>query len=448
MSRQRRANSISAGVAPGFWSAVGLVLSFLSVLVFCVGAQAILTMIRFLFDFSLVSRLDAHLYTAALALVGPLFALARVPDLGSLEAESATDDRLLRAVRPLFEWVLAPLLLAAALVLHLYAAKIGWTGSLPRNEVGWIVLTYTLLLLALRIALEPYAGSASGPVRFLFQLWAWSVVVPLALLALALQQRIATDGVTTERYYLALWWLSVAGSIALMGVPKVRSDIRVLVALPALLLVTSTIGPWGVADVVGRSQMHRIDAEFVTRRTATRDELDRIPSAEARSLYSRLAALEDVGELGRLRGRLADVPPDDPIWTEGETAGAIFARLIGTSPAPVAPVEAPPPAETAPALIDLRGYDHALFVTDASGAVRLSENGTHLGIRFADRNDRLSLSSVPAAGASTFDFVTEGGRHVRLHVRTVAATPATGEQPRTVTDLEALVLLREAEWRR
>ncbi|HEY9056247.1 MAG TPA: hypothetical protein VIN77_03770, partial [Aurantimonas sp.] len=159
---------------------VGVALAFLSVLLFVLGLSAILEMIRFLLDVGLPNDAYEHIYVTAFALIGPLFSLGRIPRDFDETIAITGDDRLIAGVRILVDWVAAPLVLATAIVLHLYAAKILVTGEVPKNEIGWIVATFAFLLLSLRIASDPFIAGGAWPTRLLARIWALALLVPLA----------------------------------------------------------------------------------------------------------------------------------------------------------------------------------------------------------------------------------------------------------------------------
>ncbi|NDV85109.1 DUF4153 domain-containing protein [Aurantimonas aggregata] len=281
------------------WTFVGVVLAFLSVLLFTLGLSAILEMIRFLFAVGLSGDAYEHIFVAAFTLVGPLFALGRVPT-GFDEALPGPEDRLVAGVRIMVGWIAAPLALVTALVLHLYAVKILSTASLPANEIGWIVTFFALLVLSLRIAIAPFLSESTPPIRLFGRSYVAILVVPLVLLAIAATIRIAAEGATLPRYYLALGILAAGLVVAMQAVKRLRGDIRVMAGVPLVLLALSSFGPWGAASTVGRSQTALIVAEAGgAAGAATLSDADRDPVAQRR-LRSRLRALEEAGQIARV----------------------------------------------------------------------------------------------------------------------------------------------------
>ncbi|HEX2020572.1 MAG TPA: hypothetical protein VGO17_16690 [Aurantimonas sp.] len=302
------------------WTDVGVVLAFLSVLLFTLGLSAILEMIRFLFAVGLSSDSYEHIFVTAFTLIGPLFALGRVPASFD-EAVPGPEDRLVAGVRIMLGWIAAPLALVTALVLHLYAIKILMTGVLPANEIGWIVTFFALLVLTLRIAIAPFLDETTLPIRLFGRSYLAILIVPLLLLASAAAVRIAAEGVTLPRYYLALGVLA-SGVVAGLQVSKwLRGDIRVMAGIPLLLLALSSFGPWGAASTVGRSQTGLIMAEATASGGTILAEADRSPSA-ARRLRSRLLALDEAGQIDRVLPYLEPDLRERVAGAAGEGSGA------------------------------------------------------------------------------------------------------------------------------
>ncbi len=113
-----------------------VVIAFLSACVFLVGLYAIVEMVRTLFDTDLFENADRYVLVTGLTLVAPLIALGRVPEVSPSPVISGSEDRLAKAIRPLFDWILAPLVWLAALVLHAYIIRTLLSGGWKRAKRG------------------------------------------------------------------------------------------------------------------------------------------------------------------------------------------------------------------------------------------------------------------------------------------------------------------------
>lgn len=449
------------------WSAVGVTLAFLSVLLFVLGVSAILEMIRYLFDIGLSSTAYEHIYATALTLVGPLFALGRIPTDFDETAASAGDDRLAQGIRFLFDWVATPLALVTALVLHLYAAKILF-GAVPKNEIGWIVSFYAVLVLSIRVVVDPFARSGGPAIRLFQRIWAVMLAVPLALLVYAVGVRIAAEGFTLERYYLALATLTAVLLVLAQLVSRWRGDIRLMCGLPLLLLAVSAFGPWGAGATVGRSQTAMIGATLIGPKAPP--DLDERQRDE---LATRLAALDEVGELPRvlpllpeplrteMAARAADTPQD--------LRSALFAGLgIGFGQSDTAAPVYRTFLAAKPELLMLDGFDFALperTVVPAAGdrqmpipvsGLSLALSGDILVLRTAGETDGFPLAQIlkaipesalaglapEAVAPITLDLRTPAGRSIRVRV-TSAVLEGEARRPAQLT---VTLLMRRADW--
>ncbi|WP_206454285.1 DUF4153 domain-containing protein [Aurantimonas marina] len=437
---------------------VGVALAFLSVLLFVLGLSAILEMIRFLLDVGLPNDAYEHIYVTAFALIGPLFSLGRIPRDFDEAMPVPGDDRLIAGVRILVDWVAAPLVLATAVVLHLYAAKILVTIEVPKNEIGWIVATFAFLLLSLRIASDPFIAGGAWPTRFLARIWAFVLLVPLALLFYAVSLRVAAEGVTLERYYLALAAVAAVIVIVLEAVPRARGDIRWMAAVPIVLLALSSFGPWGAASTVGRSQTSLIVTEFGWSGAAVGAGIsaaDRPANAQVR-LRSRLYALEEAGELDRIlpfldpgaAARYAEAKRGSP----GTEINRVFAELGLAAPSQLSEFRSF--TANAGTTVDLAGFDRAVLeravaviegVGGASrgastrpGDVALAISGSDLTIRIGTVEDHVDLAAAIAAlpesvfatdpdrlAPPVLDLTSEAGRRIRLALRQLSLSGAT-----------------------
>ncbi|MEF2550054.1 DUF4153 domain-containing protein [Aurantimonas sp. A2-1-M11] len=448
-----------------FWTGIGASLAFVSVLLFVLGLSAILEMIRYLFDVGLPSDAYEHIFATAFALVGPLFALGRIPRSFDETMPTGPDERLVSGLRILFDWVAVPLVLATALVLHLYAAKILVTGEVPKGEIGWIVTFFALFVLTLRIAVDPFRSGAAAATRLFTRFFAFAILVPLALLAYAIWLRIGAQGFTLERYYLLLGALAAALVVALQLPRPTRGDLRWMAAVPILLLAVSAFGPWGAYDTVGRSQAGRIIDRFVEdgaggRRLTGADRLERY----AAELRSRLYVLDEVDQLDRLAGLLpSDILEDNT----ADRLSRIFAALELSGPVGVQELRSF--TANAPTTLDMAGFDRIILeravgaaepavsddrpLTADQPALRLE--GGDLLLRIGAAEDRFDLGgavdALPETVFSTLpdqlpmqivDLTGANGRTVRLALRQIVRDRADG----TILSTLMSVSYRTAEW--
>ncbi|MGH6923595.1 MAG: DUF4153 domain-containing protein [Propylenella sp.] len=307
----------------GFWTFVwraahASALALIAVVVFCLGLSAIFASIDYLFGVGIDDSLYGHVWATGLGFAGPVFALSLFPTHFPERDDADPANIFVAGARLLSDFVVAPLVAAYAVILHVYALKILAEGELPKGQIGWMVLTFGLAVLAVRVVVGPLAGLVRAPTRLFLRFWAAGLVVPLALLVVAVWERIDAYGVTPERYALGLFALFLALVLISQVWPRWRSDERVIPVLAVLALVAASFGPWSMLPVSGRSQVDRLmsqladagalsDGALVTRPEFARDA--------AEDVRSKLQLLDEIGQIYRLRPLFARLP-DNPISSE------------------------------------------------------------------------------------------------------------------------------------
>jgi hypothetical protein len=165
-------------------------LAFVTVIIFCLGLSAILATLDYLFGVDINATLYGHVWSIGLGFVGPVFALSLIPT--TFPDRDAPDPKqiFVAGLRMISDFVAVPLLAVYVAILHVYALKVLFESELPKGQIGWMVLTFGLAVLALRIVVHPMAYIARLPTWLFLRFWAVGLVVPLALLIVAVWQRV------------------------------------------------------------------------------------------------------------------------------------------------------------------------------------------------------------------------------------------------------------------
>ncbi|MGQ7791480.1 DUF4153 domain-containing protein [Faunimonas sp. B44] len=298
---------VGAGCA-GFWAFVWRLintaaLAFVTTVVFLAGVSAILASLEYLFDVPIRGAVYGHVWVTGLGFVGPLFALSQIPR--QMPAEDAVDrrDLVVAGVEVLSDFVAVPLLAVYAAILHVYGLKIVLTGELPKNQIGWMVLSFGMAVLLLRLAVHPFATFARATTRLFLRFWPFLLPGPLLLLAFAIAIRIGDAGVTPRRYALVLFAVFLALVLAAQAVARLRQDIRIIPALGMAALLLAAAGPWGMMAVSVRSQAERAVAILHAAGALEDGRVARtaaLAPADADALRSILRFLAEAGQLDRL----------------------------------------------------------------------------------------------------------------------------------------------------
>jgi hypothetical protein len=417
-----------------FWALVHAgALAFLAVIIFCIGLSAILASLQYLFDIDIDWSIYGHVWSIGLGFVGPLFALALVPRLFPDRDLVDANDVFITAVRILADFVAIPLIAAYAVILHAYALKILLTGEVPRNQIGWMVLSFGLAVMSLRILVHPLRTVGRVPTRLFLRFWALPLVVPLMLLAGAVGQRISDYGVTPERYGVALFAIFLATVLLAQLHPRWRGDIRVIPGLGAVWLLIASFGPWGVLSVSAASQTSRLVDHLAAANALQGTSLagtPELPPTAARDVHSIVFMLHEIGQLERLRPLFAAAAglPDDP-FTPPADAGKrpdwLPRQVLAALDAEDVPAIADPDGRFwtepgRPAAVPLVGYDVMVPYVAWSGpattvievpGLPLSIEMSELEIAFSDTAGRIVLprEEIRKAIAQRLDLAMAGG---------------------------------------
>lgn len=298
-------------------------------IVFAGGLSAILASIRFLFDLEQSSDGHVRIWTSAMTLVSPIYGLGLAPrDVEeAVELDPSRDFVVGRGISGLVNFVLIPLVLVDALVLHAYALKIAIEGTIPKNQVALMVATYGLVGSAAWLVSWPWRGSGNRLLRGFVEGWFWLTLVPVILLVLAIGQRIAAYGITPDRYAIVLVAIWLSGLSLYLWMWRGRADLRVPLAAFSALTLLASAGPWGANGLSAVDQAARLvdlleesgslDAEgrFIRRPEGVGHERER-------RIASILRTLDDVGGLDRVRPIFAGQVDDPFARKDRATIGA------------------------------------------------------------------------------------------------------------------------------
>lgn len=226
---------------------------------FVLGLGAILATLHSLFDIPVPDRLVAQAAAVSFVFLLPLYWLAFQPRVQDLGPEEPPRDILLRTVAALTDFIFLPLLVIYAIILHVYAAKIAISATLPRGQIGWMVSAFLSLGYLAFLLATPRQSPLPGLRGFFRIAWPPATLVPAVLLALALRERVQAYGVTEERYLIGIAAFA-AVLLIVAWLPKRRLDPRLVPAAAAGLLLVAAVGPLSAQLVTAHSQSQRFVA--------------------------------------------------------------------------------------------------------------------------------------------------------------------------------------------
>ena len=238
---------------------LAIILATIVGIVFAAGLSAIIASIEHLFDVDIPGRAYGHIWGTGVTLVGPVYGLSLIPASFDEQFDlTHGDDILRRGISVLINYILVPVLLIYALILHAYAIKIGLTFKLPKGQIGIMVLLYGLAGTATWLIARPWVENGTRLLKFFTRFWFWFTVIPVALLALAIRARIAAYGVTPERYGLVLIGLWMFLTIIYFAFRRLQARPQVILGILAIMLLAGSFGPWGAERISVLSQLHRL----------------------------------------------------------------------------------------------------------------------------------------------------------------------------------------------
>lgn len=233
------------------WLAAGL--AFLAALILASGLMLALWAIEELFGWNISHRINGDIWIVAFGFFCPWLALSRVPRRFDAPDGAACP----RALSVLIAYVLVPLAIGYAVIVYAYIARILVLWELPRGQVASIVCGYAGFGIATYLAAWPLRGTGPVHVRLFLRFFFHALLPPVALLVVAVAERILAYGVTEPRYMVG----AVAAWMAALTLAFLwKRDLRlpVVPAALAVLMVGASFGPWGAADVSLRSQTARL----------------------------------------------------------------------------------------------------------------------------------------------------------------------------------------------
>ncbi|WP_367714493.1 DUF4153 domain-containing protein [Nitratireductor sp. GISD-1A_MAKvit] len=238
------------GTGAAFWMftarlAFATALALLALVLFGGGISAILASLSLLFGLEIPDDLYAHIWLSIGFFIAPLFGLGQTPVTFEEEPVGQENDVMQLGMRALGDFAAVPLLIIYSVILHLYVAKIVLTGAVPQGQIGWLVLTYGVCIVAVLLLTKPFLDTARAPTRFFVRYWPLLLLIPLGLLFYALSVRVGDFGWTVQRYFLGLFGVVALVLSILQAVPRIRGDIRLIAGVPVLALLLGSFGPQG-----------------------------------------------------------------------------------------------------------------------------------------------------------------------------------------------------------
>ena len=295
---------------------LAVLLSVVVAVLFAAGLSAIVESLNFLFNANLPSNLHEHIWSTAASLVAPIYGLSLMPKNLDEEVDIASQKGTLleRGVSVLVNFVLVPVILIYAVILHAYAVKILVEQNLPKGQIATMVSIFALGGTGAWLIAWPWREEGTRLLRWFIRGWFWLTIVPAILLAIAIWRRISDYGVTPDRYGILLVAIWVAALTAYLAFRRNRADMRTILGGIAVLLLLGSAGPMGANGLTISSQVKQLAAIFEFNGLFKDGKAVLSPyklsSGDINQGNSILYALRDVNGLDRLRPWFEGVEQD------------------------------------------------------------------------------------------------------------------------------------------
>lgn len=312
------------GTSAGFWFFVLRLLfasglALVAVVVFSLGLSAIFASLDYLFGVDVPSDIYGHIWATGLIAAGPLFALGRIPeDFDALPVING-DNHGIAGLRLLSDYLAVPLLVIYALILHAYAAKIIFTGEVPQNQIGWMVIGYGTLIIFFWKVMLPLRDVLTTSGRMFLRFWPLITPIPMLLLFYALWLRISNYGVTPDRYFLVAFAMLMTLFAGMQAIPFLRNWLPGAAPLTVIALLLGSFGPWGAERYSVNSQIRQL--------VSILDEKTQVVFGEGKRASNILAFLRKQDALQELESITENLENKPFEATEKDTKYKLFARL-------------------------------------------------------------------------------------------------------------------------
>jgi uncharacterized protein DUF4153 len=223
------------------------------------GVAAVIGTMALLIEVPAPGWLYGNVRVVSLFLVMPWIWLALAPiDFTEPTRTGANQEFTSRAIGMLVIYILIPVTFALSAVLAAYVVKSMVTGTFWTARLGMSGVAYGAGVIAVMLMAYPQREQ-HALVRLFWRAWPFMLIAPTLLIFPLLWVRVAEYGWTPSRFYAAVLGVWIAVVMAIGLIMRGNEDLRLIPGVLAVLLAVTAFGPWGVADVSGRSQYSRLE---------------------------------------------------------------------------------------------------------------------------------------------------------------------------------------------
>lgn len=193
----------------------------------------------------------------SLSLLTPVFWLTQIPknNLNEEAKQNKFFDFLVKYI-----WII--FIAIYFIILYAYSVKVLLNFSdWPKWEVAWLVIGFSSLGYIIYMFSYIFEGSNSI-IRFFRKVFPFVVIPQLFMLFYAIYLRIAQYDLTTNRYFIVVFWIW----LLVISLFMIFSKKKFLWAIPAILTIFTiiiSIGPWSVFSLPEARQFIRLENNLI-----------------------------------------------------------------------------------------------------------------------------------------------------------------------------------------
>jgi hypothetical protein len=168
-----------------------------------------------------------------------------------------------RGLKIFAQYILIPLVILYLVILTIYLGKVLVTRTWPSGWIGYLVSSVSIAGILSLLLVHPVKDETENKWVRTFSKWFYVFLLPsIAMLMIAIWQRVAQYGITENRYFLTVLTLWLAGT-ALYFVVSRGKNIKMIPGTLCIVALATSFGPWGAYRVSERSQVGRLQELLV-----------------------------------------------------------------------------------------------------------------------------------------------------------------------------------------
>ncbi len=239
------------------------------------GVEAIIFAVENLLAVNVPSELYGHAAVIIAGLFIPSFFFAGIPQKDDPDGEYA------KLIKILLHYIAYILLAAYSLVLYIYFIKILIVFELPSNELGNLVIYYSLISIAV-LYFGWYTKDENRWTKIFHKFFPYIMIIPTLMMIVSFWVRINQYGFTEPRYYAILAAIFVLRSISVI---KLQKKVRLIPLVISVLMLISIFGPLSAFSVSKWSQNRRFEKILIEADMLEDGNIVKKPDADDETKY-------------------------------------------------------------------------------------------------------------------------------------------------------------------